>query len=147
MQFILKSFQELSLEELYELLRLRQEVFVLEQECAYLDADGKDQAGWHLMGKKNGEIVAYARLLPQGISYESYPSIGRIVTSASGRGKGYGKALVEKSIAICRQKWGKQPIKISGQSYLLNFYQSFGFQIVGEEYLEDGIPHLAMLLE
>lgn len=145
MQFILKPFYELSLDELYECLRLRQEVFVVEQDCPYLDNDDKDQKGLHLMGKEGSDLVAYARLLPKGISYENYASIGRIVTSAKGRGKGYGKQLVSTAIAKIEQNWGKQAIKISAQQYLLKFYNELGFQEVGEGYLEDGIPHIGMI--
>ncbi|MEM8526554.1 MAG: GNAT family N-acetyltransferase [Bacteroidota bacterium] len=145
MIFTLKPFYELFLDELYECLRLRQEVFVVEQDCPYLDNDDKDQKGLHLMGKVDGELMAYARLLPKGVSYENYASIGRIVTSLKGRGKGYGKSLVQTAIAEIEQNWGKQAIKISAQQYLLKFYQELGFQAVGEDYLEDDIPHIAMI--
>ena len=146
MQFTLKSFQQLSIEELYEIMRLRQAVFVVEQDCVYLDADDKDQASLHLMGIENDQLLAYARLMPHGLSYEGYPSIGRIITSEVGRGKGYGKLLVTKAIECCHQQWGKTAIKIGAQTYLLKFYQNFGFEVIGEEYLEDGIPHIHMVL-
>ncbi|MEL6941294.1 MAG: GNAT family N-acetyltransferase [Bacteroidota bacterium] len=145
MNFTLKPFYELSLDELYECLRLRQEVFIVEQNCPYLDNDDKDQKGLHLMGRVDGELVAYARLLPKGISYENYPSIGRILTSEKGRGKNYGKQLVATAISEIEQLWGEQAIKISAQQYLLKFYNELGFQEVGEGYLEDDIPHIAMI--
>jgi len=145
MNFTLKSFYEFSLDELYECLRLRQEVFIVEQNCPYLDSDDKDQKGLHLMGKVEGKLVAYARLSPRSVSYKNYASIGRILTSSKGRGKGYGKQLVTTAIAEIEQNWGKQAIKISAQQYLLKFYQELGFKVVGEGYLEDGIPHVAMI--
>lgn len=139
-------FNQLTVHQLYEAMALRQEVFVVEQNCPYLDADGKDQAGWHLLGRnEHDQLVAYARLLPKGISYPEYPSIGRIVSAPNARGTGAGRALVQEAIEACDRLFGKQPIKIGAQVYLLKFYQSFGFEPVGEEYLEDGIPHISML--
>jgi len=143
-----KKFQDLSLEELYESMALRQEVFVVEQDCPYLDADGKDQSSFHLMGHdEEGRLVAYTRLVPQGISYEKYPSIGRVVTSPIVRGKGVGKELMEASIEWCEKLWPGVSIKISAQTYLKKFYESLGFNQVGEGYLEDDIPHIPMLRE
>ncbi|MFN7118772.1 MAG: GNAT family N-acetyltransferase [Saprospiraceae bacterium] len=147
MTFQCLPFAQLSVFQLYECMALRQEVFVVEQNCVYQDCDGKDLKGWHLMGyNTDGKLVAYARLLPQGTSYPDYPSIGRIVTSPSARGDGAGRALVQAAITEMHQLFGKVPIKIGAQLYLLKFYQSFGFQPVGEEYLEDGIPHIEMIL-
>ncbi len=144
--FDCKPFERLSPNELYDLLRLRQEVFVVEQHCAYLDADGKDLQAWHLMGyDEAGHLAAYARLLPAGVSYADYPAIGRIVTSARWRGKGAGRRLMREAIAWMERLFGRQPIKISAQTYLIAFYRSFGFEPVGLPYLEDGIPHTAMI--
>ena len=146
MQFNCIPFPELSLEQLYAIMRLRQEVFVVEQNCPYLDADGLDQKSLHLMRYQNKDLVAYTRLVPKGISYEKYASIGRVITTQAVRGKGFGKALMMASIQQLHLHFGVQPIKISAQSHLLRFYQECGFQSTGEEYLEDGIPHTAMLL-
>lgn len=144
-KYICKSFQELSLQELYAIMVLRQEVFVVEQDCPYLDADGKDQVSQHLMGFEEEELVAYTRLVPMGISYEKYPAIGRVITAKKVRGRGIGIELMQASIKHCESLFGKAPIKISAQCYLLKFYNSLGFQSVGETYLEDGIPHIAMI--
>lgn len=143
--YICKQFKDLSLEELYAIMVLRQEVFVVEQDCVYLDADGKDQIAWHLMGYENEALVAYTRLVPAGVSYEKYPSIGRVITTEKVRGKGIGVKLMQESIRHCEALFGKNPIKIGAQVYLLKFYNSLGFERVGKDYLEDGIPHLAMI--
>lgn len=146
MDYTCKKFSELSLEELYQIMVLRQEVFVVEQDCPYLDADGKDQSSFHLMGRdEKGKLVAYTRLVPKGISYEKYPSIGRVVTSSSVRGRGVGKELMEVSIEWCEKIWSGASVKISAQTYLKKFYESLGFEQVGEGYLEDDIPHIPML--
>lgn len=147
LSFSCLTFDRLTPYELYDIMALRQEVFVVEQNCPYLDADGKDLQSWHLMGRnEEGKLVAYTRLLPKGLAYEDYVSIGRVVTSPSARGTGVGKILMQRSIEMCRHLFGNQPIKIGAQSYLLKFYESFGFQSTGEEYLEDGIPHTKMTL-
>jgi ElaA protein len=144
LSFSCKYFTELTLEELYYCMQLRQEVFVVEQDCPYIDADGKDPQSWHLMGWHKGQLVAYTRIVPKGISYPDYVSIGRVVTHHSVRRGGYGKQLMKESIRQARQLFPDQPIKISAQCYLIEFYESFGFQAVGKEYEEDGIPHIAM---
>lgn len=147
MNYQLKKFQDLSLDELYGIFILRQEVFVVEQNCAYLDADGKDQASYHLMGKdEDNEILSYCRLLPSGTSYPNYTSIGRVISSAKIRGTGEGKRLLENAIAETRKLWPGISIKISAQCYLENFYASFGFVSEGQPYEEDSIPHIAMVL-
>ncbi len=146
LNFTCKAFDSLSLAELYELMALRQQVFVVEQDCPYLDADGLDQQSWHLMGyEPGGPMLAYARLLPEGLAYSDYTSIGRVVTHTSSRSKGYGKQLMHRAIDEIIERFGATPIKISAQCYLIKFYESFGFQAVGEGYMEDGIPHIAML--
>ena len=145
--FTCLSFDELSPYTLYEILALRQEVFVVEQNCPYQDCDGKDLQSWHLLGRDAlGKLICYTRLLPEGLAYPGYTSIGRVVSAPSARGTGSGKVLMEKSIEMCRQLFGNQPIKIGAQSYLLKFYEGFGFRSTSEEYLEDGIPHTKMIL-
>lgn len=142
------SYQELDIDSLYAIMRLRQEVFVVEQNCPYLDLDDHDQKAFHVIGKdKNGRIEAYARIFDKGISYEKYQSIGRIITSIRERGKGEGANLVSYAILKCKQLYGTEDIKISAQSHLRKFYERFGFQTVGQGYLEDNIPHHAMLLK
>lgn len=145
--FTCLPFEKLSPHELYDIMALRQEVFVVEQNCPYLDADGKDIESWHLMGKdETGKLIAYTRLLPEGLAYKDFVSIGRVVSSPLARGTGVGKILMQHSIEMCRRLFGNQPIKIGAQSYLLKFYENFGFRSTGEEYLEDGIPHTKMVL-
>ena len=142
------SFEALSNQELYALLKLRAEVFVVEQNCVYLDLDDKDQQGHHLLGlNSQQQLLAYARLLPQGISYPDYASIGRVVTTASLRGTGAGKALMQYAIDRAAELFKNTPIKISAQAHLEPFYRELGFLPQGEDYLEDGIPHLAMVRE
>ncbi len=144
--FRCKTFHELTAPQLYSIMALRQEVFIVEQNCAYLDADGKDLKGYHLTGyDDDGKLVAYARLLPKGVSYENFVSIGRIVTSPSIRGTGAGQQLMKEAINSMESLFPGESIKIGGQSYLRNFYESFGFVVSGEEYLEDDIPHLPMV--
>lgn len=139
----LKRFHELTVDELYNILQLRSEVFIIEQNCVYQDVDGKDQAAWHLMGIDDSQLIAYTRILPAGISYED-PSIGRVVTLPSKRRSGLGRELMHASIAECERLFGKTPITLSAQSYLIHFYESLGFSTVGDQYLEDGIPHIKM---
>lgn len=141
-------FDDLSNRALYEIMALRQEVFVVEQNCPYQDCDGKDLFSWHLLGRDaNGKLICYTRILPKGVAYENHISIGRVVSSPSVRGTGAGKTLMEESIRRCRALFGDAPIKIGAQTYLLRFYESLGFRSTGEEYLEDGIPHTKMILE
>lgn len=148
LHFTCLHFDALSLRELYEILALRQEVFIVEQNCPYLDADGKDLQSWHLMGRDGkGQLVCYSRLLPKGVSYPEYASIGRVVSSPAARRTGAGRELMRASIEKCRELFGAEDIKIGAQSYLVQFYASFGFQSTGEEYLEDGIPHTKMILK
>ena len=143
--WIYKPFNELSLIELYDILVLRQEVFVIEQDWPYLDADGKDLKSHHLMGYNDeNELVAYLRLVMSGVSYKE-PSLGRIVTSLKYRGTGLGKELMKKSLEKVTEQFGHVPLRISAQCYLEKFYECFGFQPTGKEYLEDGIPHIEML--
>ncbi len=141
-------FDNLSLKELYDIMVLRQEVFVVEQDCPYIDCDGKDIVSWHVCGyDSDGDLVGYTRIVPKGISYEKYPSIGRVVTSAKIRGKKKGRELMQVSIDYLRELQGNDPIKISAQSHLQKYYGSLGFVTVTDEYDEDGIPHVGMLLK
>lgn len=140
-----KPFAELTVQELYASLQLRSEVFVVEQNCVFLDIDDKDQDSWHLMGWHNNLLVAYTRLVPAGISFTEV-SIGRVVTSPKMRKSGAGRLLMKKSIETTYRIFGNTPIRIGAQLYLKNFYESFGFQQSSEVYLEDGIEHIEMLL-
>jgi len=143
MRWVLKKFQELSVDELYALLRLRAEVFVVEQTCAFQDLDNKVQPSYHLLGYIQEELVAYTRLVPPGISYKA-ASIGRVVTSPAHRKKGLGKELMQVSIEHCERLFETTTLVIGAQCYLQDFYRSFGFTPSGEIYLEDGIEHIEM---
>ena len=146
--YSLKKFQDLSLEQLYGIMALRQEVFIVEQDCPYLDADGKDHLSLHVMGiDEAGILQTYARLVPKGISYPQYNSIGRVITSLSYRGKGEGKRLMQYSIMQMRKLFPDEKTKISAQVYAIPFYSAIGFEETGKRYDEDGIPHVAMLLQ
>jgi len=138
----IKEWSELSTKEVENIFSLRTEVFVVEQECVYQDIDGKDQKAKHVLGKKNNEIIAYARIFKSG-DYFKEASFGRAVVKKTERGKGIGDELVDNSIKNITEK----EIKISAQSYLKGFYGKHGFVAKGEEYLEDGIPHAAMYIK
>lgn len=144
-QWTCKTFQELSVDELYSLLRLRSDVFVVEQNCVFLDQDNKDQYCFHIMGWDEKNLVASTRLVPKGISYPDYHSIGRVVNSRDYRGLGLGKELMEYSIKKCMEHFGNGPIKIGAQLYLKKFYESLGFIQSSEVYDEDGIDHIEMI--
>jgi ElaA protein len=144
MHWILKTYKELSLDELYAILKLRSAVFVVEQNCVFLDMDDKDQGSHHLMGWEDSKLIAYTRLVPPGVAYD-LPSIGRVVTSPAARASGKGRELMEQSIIQCVRLFGEQPIKIGAQCYLERFYTSFGFKQASEPYIEDGIPHIEMI--
>jgi ElaA protein len=146
MIWLCKKFDDLTSHELYAILQLRNEVFVVEQNCVFQDADNKDQYCYHLMGWQQNDLAAYSRILPPEISY-SESSIGRIVTSPKARGNGIGRDLVKQSIEELYILFGKIPIKIGAQMYLQKFYQSFGFKQTSDIYLEDDIPHIEMLLQ
>jgi len=141
-----KPFTELTPHELYAIMHLRSEVFVVEQNCVYLDADGKDLSSWHLMGWDGNKLVAYSRLLPAGLAFTEV-SIGRVVSSPAYRGTGAGKTLMETAIQTCKVLFGDQPIRIGAQLYLQKFYESLGFVQVSDMYLEDNIPHIEMRRE
>jgi len=144
LQWLLKKFDELTPLELYNVLRIRSEVFVVEQNCVFLDMDNKDQQCFHLMGSHDNELVAYVRLLPPGLAYDEV-SIGRVVSSPLYRGSGAGKLLMRKAISTAIELFGQQPIRIGAQLYLKNFYSSLGFEPQGDIYMEDGIQHIIML--
>jgi ElaA protein len=145
MQFILKSFTQLSPEELYDLLKLRSAVFVIEQNCIYQDMDDKDKKGYHLLGYEGSNLVAYARLLGKGISYKE-ASIGRVVVNKDFRGRDSGKELMKSAIEYTLSVFDTKEIVISAQQYLEKFYTELGFVKEGEMYLEDDIPHVKMRL-
>ncbi len=141
----LKKFKELSPIKLYNIMSLRAEVFVIEQKCIYQDADGKDAQSFHLMGFDTADkLIAYARILPAGLSYKEV-SIGRVVIPKKLRRKSIGKELMLKTLDSVKNIYGNVPIRISAHMYLKEFYTELGFVTVGDEYLEDNIPHLEML--
>jgi len=143
-----KEFVSLTLSELYRLLALRQAVFIVEQNCPYLDADGLDEKAWHLFisDDDTGELIACTRVLPPGLVYPKQAAIGRMVVHPQFRRRNLARQMMTRSIALCRQLYGETGIKISAQSYLTGFYASCGFAETGEQYLEDGIPHSRMIL-
>jgi ElaA protein len=144
MTWTLKLFKDLTPKELYSILQLRNEVFIVEQKCPYQDCDNKDLSAWHLMGTDSDKLIAYSRLLAPGISY-SESSIGRVVSSPSARRTGMGKKLMDESIKQIRNLFHTDIICIGAQFYLKEFYESFEFIQEGDVYLEDDIPHIRML--
>ncbi|WP_421803663.1 GNAT family N-acetyltransferase [Flagellimonas sp.] len=144
MQVSIKAFDELTIHELYQILRLRSEVFVVEQDCVYQDVDNKDQKALHVIGLKGDEVVAYTRIFKPGDYFDNV-SIGRVVVRQDQRKYGLGKKIMLATMAAIDQRFPNKPIEISAQSYLLRFYTELGFSAFGEEYLEDGIPHRRML--
>ena len=146
MKIEIKTFDQLTAAELYEILQLRSEVFVVEQDCVYQDIDGSDDKALHLIGKKSGRIAAYTRCFAAGIYFKE-ASIGRVVVEKSQRKFGYGNDVMKASIEAIENTYGATTIKLSAQTYLIPFYESHGFIAVGEEYLEDGIPHIGMVRE
>ena len=141
--WICLPFQQLTVEQLYTILRLRNRVFVVEQNCVYEDTDNKDQEAYHLMAWHDGKLLAYTRLFKPGDFYDA-ASIGRVLTAPEVRGTQMGKELMQRSIQQVYALWGPVPIHISAQLYLKKFYSAFGFQPVSDVYLEDGIEHIAM---
>ena len=139
-----KTFDELTKAELYAALQLRVEVFVVEQSCVFQDLDGSDDCAMHLLGKRDGQLVAYARCFAAGVKFAE-ASIGRVVSHANVRGTGMGHVLMQEAIARLQQHWGKQAIRIGAQAHLENFYMQHGFVDAGAPYVEDGIDHLEML--
>lgn len=146
MNWKLKSFNELSTHELYRILQVRTQVFVVEQHCPYLEVDGKDLHSYHLYKEENGEVVAYSRLLPAGVSYKE-ASIGRVLVKDEYRGKGLASELVKRGLDFIHDELGERTVKIQAQEYLREFYGSYGFKAITETYLDDGIPHIDMILQ
>ena len=139
-------FNELNTKELYEISRVRSEIFVVEQEILYNDFDRKDYKAIHLSGFIEEELVAYARIFDKGDYYKDHTGFGRVAVIEKERGNNYGKELVKKCVEVCKKNFDKQEIKISAQAYLEKFYIDLGFERRGEGYMEDGIPHCAMFI-
>jgi len=139
----IKTFDELTVPELYQIIKARIDVFVVEQDCPYPDCDNYDQKALHLWAENGGEVLAYCRIFDKGIKYTE-TSIGRVVTTEKGRGTGLGKQLIKYALEIIENRLGTSEVRISAQDYLLKFYSNFGFQDSGKKYLEDNIPHTEM---
>jgi len=144
LQIQVKKFNELTIDQLYELLQLRSQVFVVEQDCVYQDIDSKDQKSLHILGLKNNKIIAYTRIFRPG-DYFNEASIGRVVVAENERKFKYGHQIMKASIAAIAAHFNTATIIISAQTYLKKFYNNLGFNQIGDGYLEDGIPHIAML--
>ena len=144
MELIVKEFNALTTSELYDVMALRSEVFVVEQDCVYQDLDYKDQKAWHVMGYIQKKLVAYTRVFAPGDYFEN-ASIGRVIVVSSHRSKKLGHTIMQVSISALLERYKVKQIDISAQSYLERFYQTHGFESTGEEYLEDGIPHKKMI--
>jgi len=142
-EWVKKKWSDISLEELYSVLRLRSEVFVVEQDCVYQDIDNKDQIAIHLLGYINKELIAYSRLFNEG-DYFKETSFGRAIIKKENRGQGYGDELIKESIKTIKNYYGNKKVKISAQAHLKSFYSKHAFIAKGKEYLEDGIPHVSM---
>ncbi|MDC1186443.1 GNAT family N-acetyltransferase [Crocinitomicaceae bacterium] len=146
MQVEIKHYNEITLNEFHDLIALRIQVFVIEQDCPYQELDGKDKMAYHLILRNvEGAIIGTTRILPKGISYSEI-AIGRVVVAENFRYLKLGHLLMLKSIAFIEEKFGKQDIRLSAQTHLVNYYATHGFTSTGKEYLEDGIPHTEMLL-
>lgn len=138
-------YPELRLDDLYDVLELRQRVFIVEQECPYIDADGVDPSCWHLLGRdEHARLIAYSRIVPPGVRFTE-PSIGRVVTHPKRRGTGLGRLLMREAIQRAVNLFPGEPIRVAAQMYLVRFYSEFGFEPVGDPYDEDGIPHVEMV--
>lgn len=148
MKVIIKKFEELSGKEIYEIGKLRSEIFVIEQKCLYLDLDGKDEKSIHIyfLDESSYEIICYCRVLRKGVSYKT-SSIGRVVTNPKYRGQGYARKLLLEAIEVVRDKFKENEITIGAQNYLRTFYESLGFKAISDIYNEDGIPHIDMNLK
>ncbi|MGG3574896.1 GNAT family N-acetyltransferase [Bacillus gobiensis] len=144
MSWKLKAFYELTATELYRIMKARIDVFVVEQECPYHDADNRDFESYHLFLEEENEIAAYCRLIPNGVVYDE-ATIGRVLVKKDKRGKGYASRLFAKAVQVLEEEWKEPAIKIQAQVYLREFYGSFGFEEVTEVYLEDNIPHIDMI--
>jgi len=146
MKIIVKRFKELSVEEIYQILKVRADVFIIEQKCIYKDIDGKDEKARHVLGKENNEIIAYTRILEEDEQY-NYPSISRVVVKKQNRGEERGKKIMKETIKYIVEELKEKTIVLAAQKYLEKFYRDLGFIAEGEEYLEDEIPHQKMILK
>ena len=144
MEIIIKKFNELSLEELYEILKIRVSIFVVEQKCPYQEIDDKDKQAYHIYIKENNQIKAYLRVLDKGVSFKEV-SLGRVLTTE--RNKGYSNIIIKEGINVAKEKFHADKIKIEAQSYTKRLYEKYGFKQISDEFLEDDIPHIIMLLE
>ena len=144
MEIIIKKFNELSLEELYEILKIRVSVFVVEQKCPYQEIDDKDKQAYHIYIREDKQIKAYLRVLDKDVSFPEV-SIGRVLTTE--RNKGYSNTLIKEGIKVAKEKYNADKIKIEAQVYAKKMYEKHGFKQISDEFLEDGIPHIIMLLE
>jgi len=144
MGLFIRKIEELTITELYRILKLRSEVFVVEQNCVYLDPDGADEKAYHVFIEEKGEIQAYCRILGKGITFPEI-AIGRVVVKKTARGKGYSKTLMQAAMRFVEEALGEKEIQIAAQAYLIKFYGALGFVAISEEYLEDGIPHINMI--
>ena len=140
----LLSWNELSADDLHDILKLRVDVFVVEQDCPYPEIDGKDRDSIHLLARANDDIVAYLRIVPPGLAYEEV-AIGRVIVDDRFRGKGLGHELMERAMAAIEETYGRVPVRLGAQEHLVRYYQKHKFVTAGESYLEDGIPHIEML--
>lgn len=143
MNISIKKFDQLTIYELYELMKLRSEIFIVEQNCVYQDMDGSDYESLHLIMTVSGEISAYLRIPKKGVTHKE-TSIGRVVVSTKHRGKGYGRVILEKAIEYITETMHEDIIQIAAQEYLTDFYGSLGFKVTSDVYMEDGIPHISM---
>lgn len=140
----MKKFDELSAEEIYEILKIRNQIFIVEQQCPYLDCDGRDMKSYHLFMENNKEIAAYLRIIEKGVSYNEI-SIGRVLVNPKYRGKGLARDMMKEAIEFINNQLNEDIIRIEAQAYLIDFYKSFGFKQISEVFLEDNIPHIEML--
>lgn len=144
MKILVKPFHALTTEELYALLQLRSEIFVVEQQCIYLDMDGADALALHVMGYEQGKLAAYTRIFRAGDNME-LPSIGRVAVQKKFRGQGRGYEIMKASLTAIESEFGEKEVAISAQTYLIEFYNDLGFKKIGDIYLEDDIPHIKMI--
>ena len=144
MNIVIKYFHELTTQELYNILQLRSEVFVVEQNCIYQDIDGKDQKAVHIFFTENNKTIAYSRIFNEGEYFEN-PSIGRVVVEKENRGTELGKKIMMEGEKYIKETFTNKKIEISAQKYLKDFYSELGYEFTGNEYLEDGIPHIRMI--
>ncbi len=144
MEIVVKSFTELTVEELYEILRARAEVFIVEQNCVYQDVDNVDREAYHVYLRENGEIIAYLRVIDKGKRLDEV-SLGRVITLK--RRQGYGTKVMKVGIAVARERFSAKKIKIGAQAWAKPFYEQLGFRQISGEYMEDGIPHIYMILD